>query len=60
MKILRIVLMVLTFTLVYNKKNLMGKDKKQIAKIDHILDLPLHTDLPNDGFTLQHQAVFII
>jgi|LauGreDrversion4_2_1035121.scaffolds.fasta_scaffold491383_3 hypothetical protein len=59
MKILRIVLVVLTFALVHNKNNLMGTEQKQIAKVDHILDVPLHTALPNDGFTLQHQAVVI-
>lgn len=56
MKILTFIVIVCTLSLVQNK--LKFKKHKQIAKVDQILDVPLHAALPNDGYTLQRHAVF--
>ena len=60
MKILTILVITLTFSLVLTKDKLKGRGLKQITKVDQLLDAPLHTALPNDGFTLQHQNVITI
>jgi hypothetical protein len=59
MKILNLIILSLTISCVLGKEMKISSKNKQISVVDRFPDTVLHASVPNDAYTLQHQAVRI-